>query len=273
MAARVEIKFQGPQTESTEYGWPAQKTERFQVILPHSLHRNNIDLAHALVRSELRVRRPNAAAVNLQIGTRLADGSLVVTGEVVQVQDARRQDAFRWSFGSGIRSEETGVDAFGEPLYVGYQGNIQPTTVSKSVPTYELTGVGIRDLEGVITPPLLQAMWVGTSNLFPFIVDAAGSASSPQPVTIGAGALLCTSVNLQQQYRHDGSATQPRRRVYRIQFRFSGSDDGWRKVLYWRDHTGRPPNDPNVALWSRIVQVYREIDFNAQWPFTGMYWL
>ncbi len=253
----LSFRYKGTQRQVSEYGYVQQQDDRFQVLVPRTIHQGSIDLALALVRADARLRGAFVSGVDLQVTDMLADGTLKIEGTRTRQPVGRLQNNFEFSYRAGLTSEETAVDAWGAPLAVTYNGVTQPATVQKDVPVYDVSATGIRDLP--MAPATLQEMWMGAVNAGPFY----GARGYADPFSvIGAGALICAEVSLEPHYISLSD------RAYRIRFRWIGSSDGWRKTIYWKDPaTGLPPDDPVVTNWAYIAQIHREVNYHSLWPF------
>jgi hypothetical protein len=248
------IKAIGTQTETTEYGWIMEAADRYQVLVPESLHGGNEHVAKALVRNDPRLI--DSANMVVSLTHKLIDGYYRIEVQRVRLNDARRQDNFRLYYRTGVTSEPTAIDANGLPIFAEYDGDVQSTTLDASIPIYEVHCVGIRDISPIGTPARLCALWIGGVNNAIF--------NANQAAGIGAGGLFCAGVDCEPHYISADTGAQ----VYRIHFRFMGRNDGWRKFVYWRDpQTGMPPPGIDPVEWSTLVQLYKEFDFNQAWPF------
>jgi len=250
----LTIKAIGAQSETTEYGWPMEAADRYQVLVPESLHGNNEHVAKALVRNDPRLI--DSANMTVTLTNKLLNGDYRIEVQRVRLNEARRQDNFRLYYRTGVTSEPTAVDANGLPIYSEYDGDIQSTTLDANIPLYEVHCVGIRDLTPMTSPANLSSRWVGGVNEFDF--------NANQAAGISAGKLFCAGVDCEPHYLNASTGAQ----VYRIHFRFMGRNDGWRKYVYWRDpQTNMPPPGIAPQYWSRLIQLYRTFDFNQAWPF------
>jgi len=250
--SELTIKYAGTQSLTMEYGSLMEATDSFMVLVPAAIHGGSVEIALAIVCNHPGLI--SAAQVQVQTAIKLKSGEYKVTGTRTRLNVARRQDNFRLVSRSSLTSSETAVDVNGIPIYVTFDGDTQITTMDKDVPTYDLTCVGIRDITPMGSFARLQAFWTGGVNSG--IFDAFENAQ------IGAGGLICAGVDC------DPHSVNDLENKYRIQFRFVGSRDGWRKYAYWKDEApGRPPSDMTPANWSRLVQLYHEFDFQTAWPF------
>jgi hypothetical protein len=254
----LSINYYQTQRRVHEYGQPMEAVDQFIALVPSSMHGGSVDIALALVCNDERMIL--APQVQVETAVKLADGSFKVTGTRTRLNVARRQDNFRLQFRSSLTTGETAVDANGNPIYVTLDelntATLSPQikTMSRDVPVYDVTCVGIRDITPIGTPARLQSLWIGGVN--------SGIFDAFEGANIGAGGLICAGVDCQPHFI--SNSTQ----YYRIQFRFVGSDNGWREYIYWKDPiTGLPPADFTPANWSRLIQLYKEFDYQTAWPF------
>ena len=258
MPDQLIIKFLRPAaTQTTEYGYPVQQQDSFQVIVPPSLHgagQYSVDIALALVSNEPVIA--NSATASLSLETKLADGSYVIRGTRTKLNVSRREDDFKLHYRASLVGEQTNVDYAGALLYVSYNGDNQPATVDVDYPLFEVTATGFRDITPIGTPARLQSLWQGGVNSLDFDAN--------QGAAIGAYSLRCESVVCEPWYYDEAAGVD----VYRISFTWIGKNGGWRPTIYYKDPTtGLPPYDPVVSNWSKQVQLYPEFDYNQAWPF------
>lgn len=261
MTTPLKIYYKGTQEQITEYGWPMQSTDKAICRVPYSIHQGSVDIALGVVRNHPALT--DAAEVRVSFNT---DDSIIYGGDIVvdvtrtRMSTARRQDNFLFDYKGSLTSRQTTTDVYGNLIAVTYPPAPDPTGVTQvktmdvETPTYDITAVGIRDLTPIGGPARLQSLWIGGVN--------SGIFDGFENANIGAGGLICAQCNCQPHYLGNG------KQVYRVQFRFIGSVDGWRKYIWWKDPiTGEPPDQNIPITWAKLIQLYREFDFQAAWPF------
>jgi hypothetical protein len=258
MTSPLQINYKGTQTHKTEYGWPVEAIDKAICIVPYEIHQGNVDIALGVVRNDPRLT--DAAEVVVSFNT---DDSIIYGGDIVvdvtrtRMTSARRQDNFQFEYKGSMTGKQTVVDKDGDLISITYPdpgGVTQVKTMDIEVPTYDITCVGIRDLTPIGGPARLQSLWIGGVN--------SGVFDGFEEANIGAGGLICVQCNCQPHYvRGD-------KKVYRVQFRFVGSVDGWDRYIYWKDPvTGEPPDQNIPITWAKLIELYRKFDFQTAWPF------
>lgn len=256
-----------------EFGCIQSMKIGYEAVVTFAECGNEIDTAFELVSQRF---SDGFARLSISLREKLSDYNaqgmaFVFDITVEKLNYALREDALYWNttYTGSVTTEQSNlIYEFPEAVSPGsqpdtiatveYNGDVQVASFQKYVPLAEISCMGI--FSKVYTPAWLHDVYLGSVNKASFR-------------GYGPRVVMCVQANVEpfDVGRQIGGTVQEK---YKYTFRFSVKPDGWGPWVYYVDPgTGLPPPDLEYGVGYGQLQPplgspYKNIDFNAIWPFT-----